>query len=383
MSKRYGIRKRHTGREISLTAVGDLSLGGRVIDTLEVCDPFEFVKKEIARSDISLGNLECVISEKGKPARTYTNLRTDSDAVNYLKIFTVLSLANNHILDYGTEGMKETIKVLRRNGILTLGAGENYQLAIRPLIIESGSLRIGFISFMQDEFTLFPTLQRARQMNRQGPARYFETDILGWIYKLKEKTDFIVASVHWGREYVDYPSPQQRLLAKKLIHNGVNIVFGHHPHVIQGIQRYRNGIIFYSLGNFIFDTALSSTKYGLMVWLSLSDKGISEYKLIPLSVNENFQPIKLTEESSFLEYLQDISKPLNYPDAIYNNFWYEHAAKAYFKAYKSNIILVKKFGTKYLGSFFYGLTLPYSIKFYAGFIRHLFRSNRDFKCAER
>ena len=374
--------RRNEREELSLVAVGDISLGGRVNEKIEHYNPFELIENEIKNSGISIGNLECVIGKKGKPVRTYTNLRADSHGVKYLKIFTLLSLANNHILDYGIEGMNETVEVLRRNEILTLGAGENYQSALRPLIIESGSLRIGFISFMQDEFTLFPTLQRTRQMNRPGPARYFEKDVLHWIRKLKEKTDFLIASVHWGREYVDYPSPQQRLLAKKLVRNGVNIIFGHHPHAIQGIQRYRNGLIFYSLGNFIFDTALSFAKYGLMVFLSLSDKGISKYKLIPLSINENFQPIRLAEESSFLEYLQDISKPLSYPDAVYNNFWYEHAAKAYFKAYKSNIILVKKFGTRYLGSFFFGLTLPYSIKFYAGFIRHLFRSNRDFKCAE-
>lgn len=357
-------------KEVSITAVGDISLGGDVNNKLRDFDPFEFIRDEVVNADISIGNLECVIGDKGSPVQTYTHLRTDAKSTEFLKIFKILSLANNHILDYGIEGMNETIDVLRRNHILTVGVGSNYQQAARPLIIERKSIRIGFVNFMYDEVTMFPSLARARGYGRPGPARYFEDDILGSIQRLRKTVDLIVASIHWGVEYIHFPSPQQRLLAEKLVDKGVDIIVGHHPHVVQGIQRYKGGLIFYSLGNLVFDPAISNVKYGLMVKLHVCKKGVSNCELFPLNMNENYQPVKSIDKKAFLRHLESISKPVAFsPFSTYENFWFEYAAKNFFSSYKSNVVLVKRYGIKCLLPFFGGLMLPYSIKFHAGLLR--------------
>jgi poly-gamma-glutamate synthesis protein (capsule biosynthesis protein) len=364
-------------KEISIVAVGDVCLAGRVNEKLEVLNPFRFIGNEVENSAISIGNLECVITDKEKPARTGEVLRADPIAINYLKMFTILSLANNHTLDYGIKGMKNTLDALRRNSILTLGSADNHQQAIRPLIVESNSLRIGFISFvysfLRDEIPFFSTFQRMRQYNRPGPARYFEKEVLGWIQKLKERTDFIIASIHWDGS-INYPAPPQRLLAEKLIDCGVNVIFGHHPHAVQGIQKYRNGLIFYSLGNFLFDPIIMkrapSMKNGFMVKLSFSADGISGYRLIPTSTSEDccvrMLPMGSTEGTSFQRHMHDISIPLTYSYSEYYKFWSERASESCLKAYCSAIGATMK-------PLFHGRMRPFSEKLCASFIRSLIR----------
>jgi len=371
VNKTSGIDGRKSKEEISLIAVGDVCLAGRINEKLGMTDPFELVKDEIRNCTISVGNLECVVSDKGKPTKTSEPiLRASPLAINYLRIFTVLSFANNHTLDCGIEGMRDTSNALTRHGILTLGSGENYQQAIRPLIVERNSLRIAFISFvysfLQDGIPLFSTLQRMRLYNRPGPARYFEGDVLSWIRKLKEKTDCIIASIHWGRSDIDYPAPPQRFIAEKLIDCGVDVIFGHHSHYIQGIQKYHNGLIFYSLGNFVFDPFLSSAKYGLMVKLNLSAKGISGHKLIPININENCQPMELTEATSFQKWIHNISTPLAYSHSEYYKFWSERVSESYLKKSCGAVRV-------YFSPFFYGRVRPYSEKLCTNLIRSLIR----------
>lgn len=361
-------------KKISLVAVGDISLGAAVDRNLTRRDIFEFVKDEISSSDVSIGNLECVLGKKGRPTRTYTHLRARSGWVKHLKIFKILNLANNHIMDFGKEGMEETIILLRKENILTIGAGDSYQQALLPIVLEIKSIRIGFLGFVYDESMLLSNLVRARSLKRAGPARYNEFDVLNWIQELKKKTHLIIVSIHWGRENINFPSLQQRLLAQKLIANGVNIILGHHPHEAQGVEKFSNGLVFYSLGNCVFDPVLSKAKYGLMVKLSLCDKGILDYTVFPLGINRNFQPVKLTGDKSFLRHFKQISKVLeNYSANVYNNWWFEQTSETFLRSYKSNVSLMKRFGLRYVPSFFSGLILPYSIKYYAGYIRHKIR----------
>jgi poly-gamma-glutamate synthesis protein (capsule biosynthesis protein) len=375
--KTLRVDERKSKKETTLIAVGDVCLAGRVNEKLRVVDPFGSIRNEMKNS-VSIGNLECVVTDKGKCAGTHEILRADPIAVSYLKKFTILSLANNHVLDCGIRGMKDTLDTLRRNGILALGSGETYQQAIRPLIVEINSLRIAFISFVysfvQDDIPFFSMFQRMRQYDRPGPARYFEKDVFNWIQKLKEKTDYIIASIHWDKEQIDYPAPPQRFLAEKLIDCGVNVIFGHHPHVVQGIQKYRNGLVFYSLGNFLFDPIIMKrarlTKYGLMVKLSLSAESISRYRLIPISTNEDCCVRRLltksTEETSFEKHVNDISIPLTYSHSDYYKFWSERVSESYLKACCVAI-------GAHLKPFFHERMGPYSEKLCTSFIRSLIR----------
>jgi poly-gamma-glutamate synthesis protein (capsule biosynthesis protein) len=216
-----------------------------------------------------------------------------------------------------------------------------------------------------------------RQYNRPGPARYFRRDVFGWIQKLKERTDYIIASIHWDKTGIDYPAPPQRFLAERLIDCGVNVIFGHHPHVVQGIQKYRNGLIFYSLGNFVFHPFLCLTEYGLMVKLSLSAEGISGYRMIPISINENGQPMESTEETSFQKHMHDISTPLTYSHSEYYKFWSEHVSETYLRQCCASI-------GAHLKTLSHGRMQPFPEKLCASFIRSLIRlkclSARVFEC---
>jgi poly-gamma-glutamate capsule biosynthesis protein CapA/YwtB (metallophosphatase superfamily) len=331
-------------KDVSLVAVGDVCLAGRVNEKLGTTDPFEYISNEITNADISLGNLECVLTGKVKFKPKRGVLGVEPIAIKYLKIFKILSLANNHTLDFGITGMKETVDLLEKNSISTLGSGEDYPHAIQPIIFEVNSQKIAFInfvySFIQDEIPLFSKTQRIRRRKRPGPARYSQKEVFDWIRKLKEKTDYIIVSIHWDKERLDYPAPPQRFLAEKLIDNGVDIILGHHPHVIQGVQKYRNGLIFYSLGNFLFDSLLMKrlpeTKYGMMVKLTLSSKGITKYRLIPITTSEDCNVCTLprgsNEEASLLKHIQDISTPLTYSRSEYFKFWSERVAESYLNA---------------------------------------------------
>ena len=359
--------------ELSITAAGDIAFNDNINTILKGDDPFKFIKNEIVSSDISIANLECVISDKGRPTRTWVNIRSKNTSAKYLKIFTILCLANNHILDYGTEGMMETISVLNKNGILTLGAGSNYQKAIQPLIIERNSVKVGVINFLCSQ-----TNQRyfkSEWLHQAGPARYNEKYVLEQIRKLKNQVDIVIASIHWGVEYVYFPSPQQQTLARKLVDNGVDLIIGHHPHVVQGIEKYKNGLIFYSLGNLIFDFAISNVPKSVIARIYISRDCKLDYELIPLELNNNYQPIKLSgqKKENMLDFIQDISSPL--VPAVSEKFWFEQASEIYLKSYKSSYItLMKKYGIKPIIPFLLGLVSPYLIKHYAGFIRHKLKS---------
>jgi poly-gamma-glutamate synthesis protein (capsule biosynthesis protein) len=359
--------------ELSITAAGDIAFNDDIIQKLRGDDPFRFVRNEIVSSDISIANLECVLSDEGKPSRTWVNIRSKTASAEYLKIFTILCLANNHILDYGSEGMNNTINVLNKNGILTLGAGSNYQEAIRPLIIKRNSLKVGVINFAESR----PNQRyfRSEWLHKPGPARYYEKYVLEQIRKLKNTVDIVIASIHWGVEYVYFPSPQQQTLARKLVDNGVDLIIGHHPHVIQGIEKYKNGLIFYSLGNLIFDFSISNVRESMIARICISSGCRLDYELIPLELNNNYQPIKLSgqKKEDILNFIEDISTPL--VPAVSEYFWFEQASEICLKSYKSSYVtLMKKYGIKPVIPFFLGLVSPYLIKHYAGFIRHKLRS---------
>lgn len=353
---------------ISLVAVGDIGLSARIDQAFPISDLFDMVRKDISSSEVSMGNLECVLGDKGSPRQTYRNLRARSDWAKRLKLFTILSLANNHIMDFGIDGMIETLDLLRREGIPAIGVGENYKEALHPVVLRVDSLRIGFISFTFDDNLLLRDLVVVRSLDKAGPARYHEQYVLKAVRELKKGADLVVASIHWGKEGIHFPSPKQRALAHKLVANGVDLILGHHPHEAQGVEKISKSLVFYSLGNFVFDPRLSKAKFGLMAKIRVDQKGILGYSLFPIGMNRNLRPEKLDDESAFKE-IEGWCESLALSDKTYENWWFEQTSQAYLNSYKSNVGIIKKYGIRYIPDFFLGLVLPLSIRYYAGFIR--------------
>jgi len=316
---------------ITLDAVGDIMLAGKVGDKIsqkEEDSLFDNVRLILSSADFTIGNLECPLSERGTPyVEKDFIFRASPEWADFLRKagFNIVCLANNHILDYGPLALFDTILSLKRAGISHLGAGHNLEEACRPLILNKKGLKICFLAF---------TYAYTAKKNRPGCCPCDLKFMQKHIESVRPKVDLLIVSIHHGIEYVDYPSRHIISLFRSAVDAGANLVLGHHPHVVQGIETYKSSVIIYSLGNFISDypdrevrrrsyqkTALSyftnhppdiddmRTTETFIFQCKLDKGGICEHKLIPVKSNQDFQPIVMDEQEAerFLKKLEGIS----------------------------------------------------------------------------
>lgn len=268
--------------------------------------PAEKITEVTKQADLSIVNLETVIAKHGEPLEKKVYIfRSEPENIKVLNGMGIdlVTLANNHTMDLGDEGLKETIQHLRLGGIASVGAGENLNESIEPFYLKVDGLKIAIIS-----------------VNEVGPSGNFSKSsrpgvadmkyALRAIRKAKKDADHILVSVHWGREYLSYPEPLNRKYAQKMIEHGADVIIGHHSHVPGGIEKYRDGIIFYSLGNFIFGSKTSFQTDNIIVKLHFSrDKNAMEsITVIPVNGayrRRGHQPFVLNGEES-LELWEDI-----------------------------------------------------------------------------
>ncbi len=199
--------------------------------------------------DYACFNLEGPIGSSGiekKPKRG-PHLLNDESLPNYMnKIgYNIASLANNHIMDYGYEGLANTMEILNNEEILVVGAGKNDEQAYQFLFLD-GDVKTGIISVAEKQFG-------ACIDNNAGFAWMYNINVYREIQKAKEKCDIIIVLCHCGAEDINIPLPEVRELYYQFVDFGADVVIGNHPHVIQGSEEYKGRTIFYSLGNFIWD----------------------------------------------------------------------------------------------------------------------------------
>jgi poly-gamma-glutamate synthesis protein (capsule biosynthesis protein) len=125
--------------------------------------------------------------------------------------------------------------------------------------------------------------------------------VISTVQKIKNKSDYIILSIHWGEEYLDYPDSLQVELAHRFCNAGIDIIFGHHTHVFQGVERYGKSVIFYGLGNFITDMTQNRAKKGYVADLSLHGNNVIEYKLHYYEINGNYQPVIIDNKTEIRE----------------------------------------------------------------------------------
>lgn len=303
------------GEPITLVAVGDILLDRGVRRQLEnhgYAYPYLQVKGIFQEADIAFANLECPLTTGGVPVLKDRALIFCGDPENGAALreagFTLLSLANNHSMDYGGEGLSATLAVLEENGILPLGAGRSAAEARQPVYVGVKGNIIGFLGY-----SLFPpegyiVLPRHPQVARVDFER-----MPAEIAAAGENCDFLVVSFHWGREYDYYASEQQRELAYLAVDSGAELVLGHHPHVLQGIELYRDKLIFYSLGNFVFDRQIQpGTDETIILELSVHGGEWQEAIIIPVKIeNARPRPVQGKEGKEILQKLQKYSRGLN------------------------------------------------------------------------
>ncbi|GAB4295964.1 MAG: CapA family protein [Myxococcota bacterium] len=295
-------------KDITLIAVGDVTLGYHFEEHLLKEPPRgalpEAVRKypwknvgEVMRdADITLVNLECPFTRAKEKVSKNFAFKADPKLVEVLHEggVDVVTLANNHNMDYKGEGVQETIKTLKEGGIGYFGAGMNIKEARAPAILEVRGKKIGFVGYLHlGNHSIEPEIIWATADSPGMAGHPSNTDMVSAMVKediksLSEKTDIQVVVFHWGRETKNYPLDYQKRLARDAIDSGADAVIAHHPHVLQGIEVYRGVPIFYSLGNFIFGGHWNpGDKKSLIVRLSFgSDNKVKKVELFPVLIDE-------------------------------------------------------------------------------------------------
>lgn len=303
-----------TAKEVHLVAVGDILLSRDVEKKMikeGLSYPYKQVEKCFLKKDIVLGNLENPIYEGNNAVCKNSNLIFKAKNANAAKLkevgFTILNLANNHTMDYKEAGLVNTMQVLHNNGISYIGAGVNDNEAKKPLVIQTKGYKIGFLGY-----SMFSAQRSIYNKDKAAICRV-KDNINSEIKKAKSECDFLVVTVHWGNEFDFFPSDKQKKLAHEMIDSGADLLLGHHPHVLQGIEQYKDKYIFYSLGNFVFDKQIQKgTDESIILDLTIKNKHIKKITLIPIKIID-CQPTLATGDvaSYILQRLQKYSSEMS------------------------------------------------------------------------
>lgn len=297
---RFRELKKTENSRIIVYAVGDIMLDRGVeymIRTQGKGDfrfPFLKITQDLEKADILFGNLEGPIAESGVRVGSIYSFRSDPKVIEGLKYagFNMLSLANNHMLDYGRTALKETVQNLKDNQIDYVGAGLSEAEAFSLKIKEIKNVKIGFLAYTDLGFQSW----RAKE-NEAGIAWIKEDDIdkiKQDIEEQKRKVDILIVSLHSGEEYQTDPSAFQEKFARASIEAGADVILGHHPHVVQKTERYKNGWVIYSLGNFVFDQFFSpETMKGALLEIIIINGKIEEVNTREVVISQFYQPYLL------------------------------------------------------------------------------------------
>jgi len=297
---------------VRLVAVGDVMLGravGELIAAHTPSYPFWHVGDLLREADIAFGNLEHPITSRGAP-RGGISLRGRPDVTGGLGDagFDVLSLANNHIADYGEEGVLDTMAYLESEGIAHVGVEGGVAGGRGEVILEVEGLRIAFLAYNH-----IGPRTGGEGTGMKGPAWLEPEGVYADIHRAASHSDFVVVSLHWGTEYLPQPDEFQRRVAIRALEAGAGMIIGHHPHVVGGVSFEERGFIAYSLGNFVFDQPFSvETLQGLVLRGLIDRTGLKQVQLIPVQIGAG-QPRVLPEP----EARSVISKALELGDDPY------------------------------------------------------------------
>lgn len=281
-----GLKKESKNR-VTISLVGDILMGsyiGNYIDKFGVDYPWQDVAPFFKSSDYSVANLETSVSLRGQTKKPVgygfrSNPQTIEGLVN--NGINTVNLANNHILDFGPTAFEDTLKYLSKNKIGYFGAGKNMAEATRPLIVRKNGISIAFIGFS----AIIPEEQWKATSRRPGVAALSQKtlkQISETVKKLSGQVDLLFVVFHWGTELHVKPDRWQISTAHLMIDSGAAGVIGHHPHVLQGIEFYKNRPIFYSLGNFVFLVANEEASQTGIVQMTVNKRGFQKAFFYPV-----------------------------------------------------------------------------------------------------
>ncbi len=276
--------------QVSLFLAGDVMLSRTVGQKMLKNGydyPFQEMRQYIESADIAFANLEAPFLDGEAVLTGSFTFRADEQSAPALASagFDVVSLANNHILNKGQAGLDKTFELLQESNIQGCGAFEKSSGADEIKIIEKNNIKFAFLCYAY------------------GPDYYKYTDLKGGMNLMEQEkllkdlqvaetmADWVIVSIHDGIEYEHHSSEHQQGFARLAIDNGADMVVGHHPHVVQEVEIYKDKYIFYSLGNFIFDQMWSeATRQGLAVMLRIDKEKVLEVEYLPVIIEDYAQP---------------------------------------------------------------------------------------------
>ena len=327
--------------EVIVSCVGDIALsdhpllyGNGVRSYINHgIDIFQNIEPIFRESDLVIGNLECPlksIDERGAlESKTFCG---DLEFAGLLKQagFSVLNIANNHIMHHGEAAYNETILSLQNYGITPIGGGKQTDYVHH--IFEKNEIKIALIGYSD-------VLER----RSQKPLYFYDSqkDLFDLVKSLRKICDHVVLSIHWGVEDISRPHGDIIDFSRRLCDAGVSVILGHHPHVLQAVERYKSSLIFYSLGNFVFD-CLWSDKYKTSIIANLLFKHDEvSYKVIPVEINKNYK-VKLlngVKKNKIIRHLDRISNKRYYDKT--GRYWTTNESEIFDKEYKKQELVLK------------------------------------------
>lgn len=281
-------------------AVGDIMLGDSAIcvgfgfasrhDAQGLRTVLSKVRPILADADIGFGNLETVLSDRGLKTDSLSSrqMRGQPAYASVLRDvgFNVLNIANNHAMQHGDGPFSDTVQALQKAGIHVCGLRGVDGWCSQPVVMRARAVTVGILGYCL----------RPRQYASATPpfAEGTPEDLRADVARLKSTVDHVIVSLHWGEEFVREPSESEVALARSLVDAGASIIVGHHPHVVRPVERYRNGVIGYSLGNFISDMVwLRELRAGTMLRCELSAIEIVAASTVGTRIERDFAPIPI------------------------------------------------------------------------------------------
>ena len=292
----------------------------------------------VKKSDISFINLECVLTDKddGRIFKRGPHLRASSKCIKALKSFSVVGLANNHIMDYGEKGLLDTITLCKKNRIRTIGASTVFSNKDKIFYKKIRGAMVAIIAMAEKEFNFIPDAG-------VGVNLLDSIDAFYQIKEAKNKADIVIVTIHGGNEYFPYPNPKFRKVCKYLIDLGVNAIVCHHAHIPGSFESYKGVPIFYSIGNYIFDAKNKPNGWGegYMVEFEFNEVNflLSKFNLFPYTQSVDSGGVNLLgkeEKVKFQAYLSSLNKILD-NERLWMDEWVDFAKK------RKNQILIENY----------------------------------------
>lgn len=303
---------------MKILIAGDFCPIGRVAEALEK-DEYYLVLEEVCDiteiADYSIVNFECpVVTGNAKPLKKQgPNLKCTPKGIEAIQYsgFDCVTLANNHFLDYGGEGVRETLCILDNKGIDHVGGGMNLNEASRTLYKEINGKRLAIINCCEHEFSI-ATNDKAGS-NPLNPVQQYNA-----IVEAKRKADYVIVIVHGGHEHFQLPSPRMVETYRFFIDAGADAVANHHQHCYSGYEVYNGKPIFYGLGNFCFDHPQKRQGIwteGYMVVIDFMDANVS-FKLIPYNQCSREAKVGILPERTYSERIESLNMIISNPEYL-------------------------------------------------------------------